>query len=377
MRKVVISTVGTSLLTNQINRANPEEQGWYSQLRDHANLTEKETPQAVHNIIQTLQTRAHKKLALSNTAEIRRLSAELNGLYGLYDNQFSSAKQDSHFLISTATYQCEATAIIIRDFLREHGVSSVEVYVPAGLSTATTDNFSSGIDELIMWLRNMLPAYKEQGYQVYFNLVGGFKSLQGYLNTIGMFHADHILYIFEGKNAELISIPRLPITVDYQAIEPYKVSFALMDAGATLAYDAKIPEALLLKVDNEMTLSTWGKLVWGEGSALLLSQELLDFPRLSYENTFKQDYKKADASHKVNLQKILARVSCLLEESKGDLVVLKKHGGLQYSDLHQRVDGKTIGHFRITQSDRVSCFAKNGVLQLRQYGEHNYVNDNP
>ena len=79
--------------------------------------------------------------------------------------------------------------------------------------------------------------------------------------------------------------------------------------------------------------------------------ELLDFPRLSYENTFKQDYKKADASHKVNLQKILARVSCLLEESKGDLVVLKKHGGLQYSDLHQRVDGKTIGHFRITQSE--------------------------
>jgi len=36
MRRVVISTVGTSLLTNQINRANPDEKDWYVQLRDSA-----------------------------------------------------------------------------------------------------------------------------------------------------------------------------------------------------------------------------------------------------------------------------------------------------------------------------------------------------
>ncbi|WP_069470914.1 hypothetical protein [Candidatus Marithrix sp. Canyon 246] len=42
--KLIISTIGTSLLTNQINRANPDEKTWYSQLRDAANFSEAETP---------------------------------------------------------------------------------------------------------------------------------------------------------------------------------------------------------------------------------------------------------------------------------------------------------------------------------------------
>jgi len=37
-----------------------------------------------------------------------------------------------------------------------------------------------------------------------------------------------VLSIFEGKNAELIRIPRLPITLDCQAIEPHKVTLALI-----------------------------------------------------------------------------------------------------------------------------------------------------
>jgi hypothetical protein len=42
MRRVILSTIGTSLLTNQINRANPDEKDWYAQLRDTANLKEQE-----------------------------------------------------------------------------------------------------------------------------------------------------------------------------------------------------------------------------------------------------------------------------------------------------------------------------------------------
>ena len=374
--RIVISTVGTSLLTNQINRANPDERDWYMQLRDCANSNEKETPHAVKKIIVSLQNRAHKQLAENKTAVIRRSSAELNGLYGLYDNQLS-AKQDVHFLISTDTFQCETTANVIRDFLQGQGLSTVTVYTPPGLSTASTDAFSNGIDDLIVWLADNIPAYKERGYQVFFNLVGGFKSLQGYLNTIGMFHADHILYIFEGQNAELISIPRLPITVDVQAIEPYSVDFALMDAGLTMPLNENIPEALILKVDGEMTLSTWGRLVWGECKASLLSKTLLNFPRLVFEESFKQDYKNTKhPTDKRQLQETLATVSCLLEENRGDSVKLKKDGGLHYTNLHTLEQGKPIGHFRVNYSKRVTCLAKDGVLYLRRYGEHDVI-DNP
>ena len=136
MNRVVISTVGTSLLTNQIDRSNPDEKDWYTKLRDFANHNKKETPQQVQDIIQQLRRRANKKLLQSKLDIIRRSSAELNGLYGLYDNQLASAKQDIHFLISTATYQCETTAEVIRDFLQQQGLSSIEVYTPPSLSTA-------------------------------------------------------------------------------------------------------------------------------------------------------------------------------------------------------------------------------------------------
>ena len=375
MRRIVISTVGTSLLTNQINRSNPDEKDWYNKLREFANHNKKDTPQTIQNIIQQLRNRASKKLAQSKIEIIRLSSAELNGLHGLYNNQLALAKQDIQFLISTATYQCQTTAEIIRDFLQQQGLSSVDIYTPPSLSTANTEDFSSGIDELIVWLRENIPDYKEKGFKVYFNLVGGFKSLQGYLNTIGMFYADEILYIFEGKNAELITIPRLPITLDCQAIKPHRVSLALMDAGLTMPSNEQILESLVLTIDKEMTLSTWGKLVWGECKNSLLSQELLAFPRISLEDSFRQDYNKiADLEEKVKLQETLATVSYLLEENNGDIAPLKKHGGIQYSNL--KAKHSAFGHFRVTQGKRVTCIIKKGILHLRRYGQHT-INDNP
>ena len=377
MRRIVISTIGTSLLTNQINRSNPEEKDWYTKLRDFANHNQKDTPQPVQDIIQQLRRRASKKLAQSKLEIIRRSSAELNGLYGLYDNQLTSGKQDTHFLISTATYQCKTTAEVIRDFLQQQGLSSVDIYTPPGLSTASTEDFTNGIDELIVWLRENIPAYKEKGFKVYFNLVGGFKSLQGYLNTIGMFYADEILYIFEGKNAELITIPRLPISLDCKAIKPHRIALALMDAGLTMPFKEEILESLVLTIDKEMTLSTWGKLVWGECKNSLLSQELLAFPRIILEDTFRHDYNQITRPEdKVKLQETLATVSYLLQENNGDTAPLKKHGGIKYGNLNKSIKGKPIGHFRVTNGLRITCIAKNGVLHLRRYGQH-AINDNP
>lgn len=96
-------------------------------------------------------------------------------------------------------------------------------------------SFSNGIDNLIVWMQTNIPIYKENGYKIYFNLVGSFKSLQGYLNNIKMVYANEIIYIFEGKDSELITIPKLPVTVDIKIIESLKVQMTLMDAGAKLS----------------------------------------------------------------------------------------------------------------------------------------------
>lgn len=378
MRRVIISTVGTSLLTNQINRANPDEKNWYSQLRDTANLSNEliqKTHPEVLEIIQTLENRALSNLSQSQVDKIRASSAELNGIYAIYQEQLAQGSQDIHWLIATDTAQGKATAEIVETFLKAQSLSNVNTYVPPGLSTASTSSFSDGIDNLIAWMQENIPPYKKSGYKICLNLVGSFKSLQGYLNTIGMFYADEIIYIFEGQKSELITIPRLPIAVDMQVISPYKTQLALMDAGASVSVnDAQgIPEALVYILEDEMTLSNWGKLVWGECKLDLLAQELLTFPRLQYQPSFVKDYQQVKDKHeRMDLQETLAKVSHLLIESKGNISVLKQDGGLLYSKLENTDD---VDRFRITQKLRISCKAVEGNLVLRRYGNHDYGNE--
>ncbi|MEH2054174.1 MAG: CRISPR-associated protein [Nostoc sp.] len=275
MRRVIISTIGTSLLTNQINRANPDEKDWYSHLRDTANLNEDKTPEDVKQIIAILKQRADEQLSGAKISLIRRASAELNGIYGIYQDNFSQGKEDIHFLIATDTAQGKTTAKIVEDFLRKQGLNNTSTFTPSGLSTASTEAFSLGIDALIVWLQDTIPQLKRDKYKIYFNLVGSFKSLQGYLNTIGMFYADEIIYIFEGEKSDLITIPRLPIAVDASLIKPYALQLALLDTGAGLSANETvgIPETMLAEVDGKMTLSTWGQLIWNQCKDDLLSEE--------------------------------------------------------------------------------------------------------
>ncbi|AFY57366.1 uncharacterized protein conserved in archaea [Rivularia sp. PCC 7116] len=378
MRRVILSTIGTSLLTNQINRANPEEKDWYPQLRDTANLNEQDTPETVKNIISTLEDRANKQLDKVQIPQIRRASAELNGIYGVYQEDLTQGKEDYHFLIATDTIQGKTTAEIVENFLRKQGLTNTSIYAPSGLSTISTEAFSVGIDELIVWLQETIPPLRESKYKICFNLVGSFKSLQGYLNTIGMFYADEIIYIFEGQKSDLITIPRLPISVDISSLKPYTMQLALLNAGAGLSPQETngIPETMLGEVDGKMTLSTWGYLVWNQCKDDLLSGDLINFSRLEYQDSFRADYNRVKEKHKrVKLQETLANVTRLLNESNGDTAILKQHGGIKYDKYTNKGN---IDHFRVTQSVRVTCVSSQGKLNLYHYGEqHDDINNNP
>ena len=373
MRRVIISTVGTSLLTNQIDRNNNQEKDWYGLLRDSANLKGEEIEnEQIIGIILTLQERASNKLKNAKNQVIRRLSAELNGIYGIYQDKLGLGKQDIHILIATDTEQGKVTAEIVEAYLQDKGISNTSIYSPQGLSTSSTTAFTTGIDDLIVWFKKNIKSYQEQGYKICFNLVGGFKSLQGYLNIIGMFYADEIIYIFEGIGAELITIPRLPISIDRYALKPHLVNLALLNAGAALSPREVrgIPEALIAEIDNQITLSTWGNLIWEECKDEFLSASLLDFPRLEYRDTFLSDYNQIKVpQERIKLQESLAKVSRILKESNGDTTELTRTG-LKYSP-YETVPN--IDHFRINSSLRVSCQIIEGNLCLRYYGTHDRV----
>jgi putative CRISPR-associated protein (TIGR02619 family) len=283
IRRLVISTVGTSLLANQINSKSKLESDWYSCLKDTANLTEQKIEKGsnIDKLIQSLKQRAEKKLNEANTIKIKEASAELNGIYELYEEQLKNGKLDHHFLITTDTAQGQVTADIVKNFLlkqkKERGLSlEVEVYTPEKLSTANNKDFNQGIDDLLDWLDKRVKEYKEKNYEIYFNLVGGFKALQGCMNTIGMFYADKIIYVFEGASSNLITIPRLPITVDYSRLTDHVPTLALLDAGAGLlpSKTKNIPEAMIAEIDGKMTISNWGQLIWNQCKNDFLSQAL-------------------------------------------------------------------------------------------------------
>ena len=288
--RFVLSTIGTSSLTNQINNDDPSE--WRRLLRDSANRKTDELDSETEAVIDTLADRAFAQLLEDDVQINRRISAELNGIYGIYNGRLPQNSPDQHYLICTDTAQGQKTGNLIKDFLKAQGFST-EIHTPKELSTKETTTFTTGIKDLIRWLEKNVPWRRESGYRVIFNLVGGFKSLQGYMNTFGAFYADEVIYIFEAETADLITIPRLPIQIDTAVIQKHRTEFALMAAGKL--YPRRelrdIPETLLefLEEDDNETdtgLSAWGTLIWNRTKADFIGRRPITVSTIGVRENF-------------------------------------------------------------------------------------------
>lgn len=373
-QRLVLSTIGISLL---LRHTENKEQG--DTLNNIANAADAGPHQSLVNQI---SARVRETLSENDITRIRSMSAELNGLYALYDGQIGLARQDMQLIVSSDTALGRLCADLISEYLRRHGLP-VQTMIPTGLTTATSAAFEAGIKSLIVECDKLLPDYHNEGYSVVFNLVGGFKALQGYLNTIGMFYADEMLYLFEGNTAAPIYIPRLPIKIDLDALTPYAVPLAMMAEAPTtvpLSQLGALQRTLYDTNDQENAeISQWGQLVWNQARGDLLSGSLLPFPLLRYETGFINDYKRTlNPIHRARLQSQLANVSSVLVDHRGNAAALKGRGGIEYDNYtSKQMNGKPIGHFRISDGVRVSCIADGGCLTLRHFGEHDYVNKNP
>ncbi len=276
----IISTIGTSTLTNSIDR--DTEGDWHGILAGSANLKEEnELSDESKDVIAKLVKRAIKKLNQNGVETHRRASAELNGIYGIYEGTLPQQNTDQHYLICTDTFQGQITGNLIKDFLQGKGFK-VDIFVPPSLSTKDTNSFTDGIKELIKWLEDNVPWRRDSGYQVIFNLVGGFKSLQGYMQTFGAFYADETVYIFEGSS-DLIKIPRLPIQIDTTEIQQYRGQFAMMEVEApcqttkVTGVDNISKTLLYIMEDNGeayVGLSAWGMLIWNRTKGDLLENDI-------------------------------------------------------------------------------------------------------
>ncbi len=276
MQNLIVTTCGTSLLTNG---ASPELSSF---LRNTANKGKNELSPLEKDRIDHIA--ADKREILFNGAGVvlRDVSAELNGLLGIIRGSEKRTFEGFHFLVHTDTYQGELVAEMLREWCAREGIQSQAVRIDS-LSTKNLSSFREGIGNLMNWCQYTLPGYRTSGYRVTFNLVGGFKSLQGYMQTLGMLFADESVYVFEGER-ELLRIPRLPLDIDSSCRKTMEENLLLFrrlsfaSEGVSSTECAGLPEMFLFCLDGMCTFSDWGKILWEKFRNSAYRDKLLDSP---------------------------------------------------------------------------------------------------
>jgi putative CRISPR-associated protein (TIGR02619 family) len=194
MPNYIVSTCGTSLLTNSVSKqAN-------HQLNELTNKKETELSSDEKKIIDDLVEQVSEQLKQTKSndiQELRKKSAELNTILGFYGNQMAKGKNDYHLLLHTDTYEGTQTAKLLEQWLKSQHIENVECHQCENLTTVDTKSFQHGIAKLVTDLTERLSALLEkQQYRIIFQLSGGFKALKGFMQTLGMFFEHEIIYIF-------------------------------------------------------------------------------------------------------------------------------------------------------------------------------------
>ncbi len=286
----VLSPCGISLLTHGLNKDDR------SLLTSFANAKSADAVplQERAKILFILESQK-ENLMKASALVAADLSAELKSIVSLYNGQMVSPDgqpPDTHVLVCTDTWLGEYAGICVGSWLKLLGINA-QVERFSDLQTENLEAFQLSLTDLVSWCDANVPGYQKAGYRVIFNLTAGFKSIQGFLQTLAMFYADESVYIFEGSNT-LLRIPRLPVQMHPdETIKKNLRAFRRLTIGLSIVPEetASIEETLLMHVGGDVALSTWGALVWKQTRSYLYEQEI--FPSPSNKIKFGSNFEKS------------------------------------------------------------------------------------
>lgn len=308
--RYIVSPCGTSLFTNDSGDLR-------ALLNQYANCREaEEVPKAERERIeQHIEVRSIMVQSAS-LDKMRKLSAEINALSKLYPDNRLYRPGDLNTLLCTDTWLGESAARLLENWLGQYGLKAT-VFRLRDLQTADLDAFQLAMAELTRWCAETLPGYRQAGYHVIFNLTAGFKSIQGFLQALGMFYADESVYIFESAG-KLLSLPRLPLRMDVEAIlREHLRAFRRMASGLAVRADEceEIPQTMVMEHKGQMTLSPWGELAWQEWYRIIYGEELLApiSDKLAFAPSFADSAKKLSQDRMVLVNQRLDQLVRYLE----------------------------------------------------------------
>ena len=263
-KNLVVSTCGTSVLTNGAGN------DMRKLLVRCANKKEMDIPSPEREAMDRWIEERSKELKIACDDPAARMSAEINGLLAFYRVEGTDVRddgQDEHYLLVTDTYLGRRAFLCISGWIKRRFGRPPQMVSAGGLNTADISDFRAALADIVHQLdrQHRLLDWRNQGYHVVFNLTGGFKSVNGFMQTIGMLFANECFYLFEGSR-ELMRVPRLPIGLDTTgAFGANLAAVRRMANGAELTRIecGTLPETLLFEVSGSgVTLSEWGLSLW-------------------------------------------------------------------------------------------------------------------
>ncbi|TVQ60151.1 MAG: putative CRISPR-associated protein [Spirulina sp. DLM2.Bin59] len=307
-RLFILSPCGTSLLNNQANNAERKLVNQYANTKQPEQISPEDKAQ-----LQSLAERVKHKLVSADLDLASQMSAELNGIIKLYNGQISNS-HDYHVLLCTDTWLGETTATFVSEWLKAKG-HTVQINRQTDLQTKDINSFQIALSEIVTWCEENLTNYRNSGYKIIFNLTGGFKSVQGFLQTLATFYADETIYIFE-TSKDLLRIPRLPVEMAAEeTVRQNLETFRRLSIELPISKKPNIPETLLINIDGQIGLSPWGDLVWKQTKRKIYSNSLHPSPskQLTFGSKFEYSVKGISADRLILVNERIDQLSKNLE----------------------------------------------------------------
>lgn len=293
----IYTTCGTSTLTNPAR----EDPKLYDMLISNSNA---ETEQDIKaDIKEKIEEHFNNQITIwqeysENNA--RKKSAELNSLLS-WQKKNAIAPQNCYcYLLHTDTVLGNYAALLVEEWLKNHGYMGVECQKIKSLSTSTLNNFEKGLSSLAEWAFKNVPSIRSDNTKYIFNVAGGFKAVSGFMQILGQFLADETIYLFEGHN-EILSMPRLPVqwegisSISEHFDDYHKISLGILPEHITDL------NSLWVR-NNEFT--PWGQIAWESAKQILYKEKIQNFvcPQVIEGKKFRKSVQKleqCDARRKI------------------------------------------------------------------------------
>ena len=357
----ILTSCGLSMLTNYLKKFDI----FRGEVYKYSNADKSEIDNGFLEKIDAAIEQLKEEISTLDNDNLKKLSAELNALVTFYKGEFNN--KDFHFLLHTDTYLGEKVADVLEFFLNSRGIACNK-FRAKDLKTSSVEEFEWALGGVVKDLSEEIDGYKTSGYEIIFNLTGGFKGVNSFLQTMASLWADKSIYIFE-SSSQLLEIPKMPITIDYKLFENNLEEFLKLERGERVNLE-NIPKSIVLKLDNEYVLSPWGEIVWQKFKSEYLKENLINpyKERIIFSNEFKKDFQKLNPNEKSQLNKKLIELSKMIKTNKE-----YNPSSLRYHSLSGEIASKykyEFYPFDGNDSRRVFCNETDGKIVIEKIDSH-------